>query len=137
MRHSQALLMPHGINMREALQRDGGMSTVEFEGRRAMAHSHIDMAGQVRQVLAFQMQLVVACNESLDDIRADLVVGKERRDMTCTPGHTACAAMGHQGMSPDETGMVGPARHRRTVTGDVITEVCTRGPACIDQGVVP
>jgi hypothetical protein len=138
MRHSQPLLVSHAIDMREALQRNGGMSTIELQSGRAMAHSHIDMAVQVRQGLAFQVQLVVPSDKRLDDIRTDLMVGKERRDVAGTTGNTACATVGHQGMTAaDETGMVGSARHRRTVVCDVITEMSTRSTARIDQGVVP
>ena len=137
MRHSQALLMPHAIDVAEALERNGGMSTVQLKRGRAVVHRHINMAVQVRQCLAFQMQLVMARNESLDNIRADLVVSKQRRHMARSAGNTACAAMGHQRMTADEAGMVGAARHRRTMRRDVIPEMCTRSTAGNDQSVVP
>jgi len=127
-----------GRRYMDALERDRRVSTVQTDVRVSVAHGHINMAVQVSQGLAFQVQLVMASNKILDDIGAGLMVSKVRRHMTRAAGRiAACAVMRDQRMSTaDEIRVVGSARHRRAVTRNVISEMCTGSTAGIHQRVM-
>jgi hypothetical protein len=128
MRQSQPLLMSHGINMAEALQRNGRMSTIQADMGGAMADGHINVTVQVRQALAFEIKLVMARDKVLDDVCAHCVRSKVRRQMARPTGSVmSCTTMGNQRMSAAyEIGMVGTARHRRAVRRNVISEMRAR-----------
>jgi len=121
MRQSQPLLVSH-VNMAEAFQRHGGVPTIQADMGCAMADGHIDVTVQVGQVLALERELVMAGDKVLDDVSASRMGGKVRRYMACPSNEIGV--------------VVGTARHRRAVRGNVISEMRARRTAGIHQRVV-
>jgi len=88
-------------------------------------------------VLAFKIQLVMASDEVLDDVSAHRMGSKVRRQVARAAGTVVSSpTVGNQRMSANEVGMVGTARHRRAVRGNVISEMRARRTAGIHQRVM-
>jgi hypothetical protein len=104
------------------------MSTIQADMGGAMADGHINVTVQVRQVLAFEIKLVMASDKIPDDVCGNCVRSKVRRQMARPTGSVmSCTTMGNQRMSAaDEIGMVGTARHRRAVRRNVISKMRAR-----------
>ena len=78
--------------MRDALERYGRVAAMQADIRVAVTYRHVRMTMQVLQGPALKHQLVMPGDEVLDDVSADLVVSKHRRQVTCRAVHYGRAA---------------------------------------------